>query len=593
MSISHSLLILTIPLYVYISLIVSGDPQRGTFAALVVGGMLCAAVVHIWRSRKIPVPEVLAWWMIGVLGTVTVLPLYKTGFNVHALFGSSMEWGTVASMALFLLAFVVGVIYARAGSRVLLGLELLGSVGAVGAVLIIEGIIPSALIADSWIQLSVLFCAAAVIAAARSDAEPALMDKIMHAALAVASITAFFALFSPAVASIGIISGVIMTLALRDHQSPPFVSGAVALIILVSILFGMRSSAIPLSSDGRPSFHSTALVVGPLFMEHPLQAMIGTGPHTFPYTWTTYRPTDVNATPVWMLIPRYSYSALSTVVVEYGLFGMFALLGFLIFPLKRVYRRIAQNADADRREIAVGAAALFLMLSACVTPLGTPLLVLAATLCGMCARSTPMLRRGDPRRVLVALTLLMVLLGAGLIWVSIRQIRAASYDARGIALLRANQTADAIVLLDRATSLWGSSEYENDAAAAYLRQGVAKHKSGAPQEDAQRDMNAAMVFAENAAQKDRSDFSRWLFSASLYLALYQNGGIESLERANFALDHAEAIAPTRPDVFYTRALILVAQNDVTGALAQLKKAVELKPDYEDALRLQLRITPVR
>lgn len=52
-----------------------------------------------------------------------------------------------------------------------------------------------------------------------------------------------------------------------------------------------------------------------------------------------------------------------------------------------------------------------------------------------------------------------------------------------------------------------------------------------------------------------------------------------------ALEHlrkAEELAPDMPELHHTRALVLVARQDIPGAMASVKKALELKPDYSAA-----------
>ena len=564
--------------------------MQGSFAAFVVGVGLCT-VAGILARRRMPITvPPLALLIASLLIAVSCVSASRIGFTRNILFGTGLEWGTVASFMLFSISFIAGsMVPSRARSLFLSSFEVASVVGALAVASIAFGLTPVTLIATSWVQLSFILCAASLVGAARADAETRSKERVVHIGVALISFGAFMMLFIFEAGVVAIVSALIIAYgASRSTQERfPYASVILALTLLAVLVCGMRSPVIPLSDDARPSQYATSLVTGPEFMHSTVVSLIGTGPRTFPYLWNKYRMSDENMGPLWRLTPKYSYSAFSTVTLEEGLLGMFARALFLMIPIVRMWS-YSRVDDTDRR-LALGALsvlALFFIASTFVSPLGMPILVIGALAIGMCIPAddvTGIVIRARARVLVVAAGVFIV--GGACIWVSSHQLLAARADSRGLALLKTGDTTGAIVFLTNAVHWWETSEYDQDAASAYLSEGLAAQKSGSFV-IAQQDIDTAATFAGKAVQRDSYNFSRWIFEASLYITLMQHDVADTSDKAQDALKHAAALAPTRPEVAYGRAIVALANGNTAEALAQIQEALLLKPDYAEVLQLQ-------
>jgi len=100
------------------------------------------------------------------------------------------------------------------------------------------------------------------------------------------------------------------------------------------------------------------------------------------------------------------------------------------------------------------------------------------------------------------------------------------------------------------------------------------------------DLAQAIVELQEAARLNPRHVGAW---RNLGLALAAK---EDLTGALEALVRAESIDPTDPSIPYARATVLVRLNRVPDARAAAARALELRPDYPEALKL-LQTLPIQ
>jgi hypothetical protein len=337
--------------------------------------------------------------------------------------------------------------------------------------------------------------------------------------------------------------------------------------------------------------------MGPAYLDSLSNALIGTGPNSFPYAWSKYRPVELNATSLWTFIPTDSYSTVTALATEDGLLGVFAFLLCSLLILGGCLFRLGPRIGAAGEPAfeALFALAAFSFAAAVVYPVGLPILSAGGIALGACACSVrfpifsprTLARRQGPVIAMVAVVIFCA--GVLLASVSLRQVFAAWYDARGMMMLDAGDTKNAAPVFGTAVRVWGTSEYMQHAALAYVRAGtddLGTSLDAPSQVAAQDEVNRALAFADSAVGEDPRDFSAWIFRASLNLALIEHGIGGDAAKTQVSLGQASLLSPTRPDVPYLEATLALVQGDKATARPALHAALVLKPDYTDALKLQ-------
>ena len=563
-------LLVPIPAFViFFTAIVSPDMQSGAISAFAVLGAL-AAVVVTGVSR---LPHRWALIAFFFLVAMSVLSLFNTGISLHALFGTTMEWGTVASLVLFLIAFALGsVSVPSAKEATRWSIEITGVLAALPSALVLLGVLPLSVLQGPGMSLSFVCCAAALIAALRADTSRGGL-RMIHILLGALSFAGFVALFSREAAFVALFAAVCVLVLRLSRAIHSYALGAFLLGMLVLLFIGTRVPLLPLPSDGHPTLETTRMIIGPQYLDHPRNVFLGSGPHTFQYAWNLYRPAAVNASDFWMLTPKYSVSALATIAIEYGLLTMLGFIALFLFAFN--------SARRHAEDLALPAAGGFLFASSFVFPLAVPLILLAGMLLGMSADHPAVASTSRERAVAQMFWIVLTILGIGLSFVAIRQIAASRSDARGLAQLTSRNENAAIMTFDDAVHLWPASEYKDEAALAHMRHGYLEMTSGAAAQG-NGDIVVAVRLAESAASADPADFNRWMFNASFYVELARHGDTKSFDTAAVALTRAQMLAPTRPDVYLALAQISLVKGDHAQAIAQLNQALTLKPDYKDA-----------
>ena len=250
------------------------------------------------------------------------------------------------------------------------------------------------------------------------------------------------------------------------------------------------------------------------------------------------------------------------------------------------------RARATARNIFVPfALALFILIATWWYPVDLPVVLIGAVALGFCARS---IARDDTyinfsRRRAMAAAFGSVFLALGLLFmfVGVRQMLGAFYDIRGRSALNAGDSERAVTLLSKAALFWRTPQHQYETSFTLAQIVLSDLSSGEPidTERMRERLDTVITFANLARDHDPGNIDIQLYRASLFTSLIRYGYPDAAEHAGADLAEAVRYSPNRPDIFYQRALLDLAEGNVDAAQADIRAALALKPDYEDAAAL--------
>lgn len=561
-------------------------------ALTVIGTLLIleGSVLPLVRIRLVQ------WAGIPLLAAAAVSLLWNHGGSA-AVFGANTETRTLGMYALFTVAIFIGAFATRQSARVFIYcIEASGVLLSFVGIAAVVGVLPTTLLTESWVGIGSVLCLAALVAALESDSEKRLRYRILHGTIAAFTWVGALCLFVSGAACIA--AGFALGCAcFRIIQRPsisivfvPIASILLALAFALPPILGMRMPLAEVQPAVRPSFFLSGLIVGPFYADSPANAFVGSGPATFPETWNQYRAIELNASSLWDYTPESADSELMTLAVELGLIGLAALL-IIPYTIWRRYRMrptIEHEAAAPDAMVIVP---LFFLALACAYPFTVPLYLLLGLSLGVALGGSDVaLSRAEKRAErYVAFAIALCMVGAGVGTFAITRVQAigAHRAHKAESLLARGDLSPGIDLLERAIAAWRAPEYLQRLALAYAQR-AARAASEAPAEAGliQQDLDRALAFADGAVDLQPRSFNTWVFRGSLYLALSELGVDETAEKALESFKSAQLFAPTRPDVPYFIARSYRALGEPSEAQAALLRALELKPDHEDSLKLK-------
>lgn len=358
-----------------------------------------------------------------------------------------------------------------------------------------------------------------------------------------------------------------------------------ATVIICGALIGTTMLLLSRGADTRPSFQDTEVVVASAHLESLPNALIGSGPNSFSNSWNQHRLVLFNTKPGWDKTPSVAWSTAFKIAVEFGVLGLAALL---LCPLLLI---------AEGMRVSSGRAGIWFILALVVAlfsivvlyPIGTSIFLTTGISFGagvrlLCARTVVISLRLPER---VATVLASAVGGVILLWVAAHQGAAAHIATHAAERAAANDLAGAAHAYERAADLWPISAYESEAARAYLRYAFASPEHGGATDStaAQTAIERTRVLAERPAMYHEERFDSQLTRASIYVSLAGAGVPGSVESARQAIQSAHSHARTRPEPFFLSAVLSLVEGKSTDAFSNVEKALNLKPDYEDAKKL--------
>jgi len=370
--------------------------------------------------------------------------------------------------------------------------------------------------------------------------------------------------------------------------------------------------------DIRVSPSGTGYVAGKVMAEGTQSALVGAGPNRFFAAWAAHKPIalsdSVNTTSFWNTDFNLGFGYIPTSVVTSGIIGGLAWLAFLLLLAYSIYRLFRQMLKTDRDPLtiysalvaSIGSAYLWLFAVAYTPgPVVLPLAFFFTGILGSILISEKIIavrfvsweKAGYWKSFAAVFALVLsiaLLVGIGYIWSN--KLIGSIYADKALSVLQESSPdiATAEALVSQAISHDSSSAYlrlYSDVVLARPLQLITKDAGSVPPADITQgiaaDMYRSIGAAEYAAfgKKTSYDYHDWIQLGKTYEAATFLGATSTAQRAAQSYAQAEMLAPTNPlpSFMLGRLFVYARQKDL--ALSELKKALALKPDYGDALKL--------
>lgn len=565
-----------------------GDPQYAS-ALFASGIVLVVLGVVVVRSRKVEFSRGVALAAPLVLAAI-ISAISASRFMIG--FGAPLRWGSLLSLILFVLYVIAGTYMSRPLVRMFTcGLLVAAAILSVYTGMIALHAVPVFPVAPSFQDVSVVLCFAACLAANCFDSSRARLLQIVFGVLGIMAMLGFLLVLNPNVAFAGAIS-LLIVLVLERAQSrllnwkelPPM-TALLAVLLLVLACTSLTTPSWGLTNVDYPSLGQTATIVGLEYSSSARSLVFGSGPDSYAGVWNTYRPAAFNATEWWNTTPAMASSDLALLAIEYGVLG---LLAFAFIPIAIIIEIVRPEPPLLERDSLL--LAIFPLIAAACMPIGTPLLFISGGALGYSAMRAFGSHQRSLNTILTSGIALALFVASFVpMYVGGRALYAAVQYQRAI-VIGTTDLKTSSALLSSAADAWPSPRYLADAGAAQISNALSEVQSGQGQQSpdpvlVRTEVSTGDSEVNHSIAYDPKNADLWIARATLYLSLRSIQYPDAVKDADDALAQAQELAPTRPDVYFDRAVIAKLNGDLSAASGYLRTALRLKPDYADAEQL--------
>jgi len=397
------------------------------------------------------------------------------------------------------------------------------------------------------------------------------------------------------------------------RQTVPWYSLAGAVVATLFLLYGSAinaglTSVFPVSSlEVRPGLQSTLDVISAAREGSLRGALLGTGPNTFGIAWLAHKPPEVNQTPFWNLDFNVGYSTLATAFGSVGFLGALAWLVPLVLLCVAFVRAIRLGVlSRDERLTAgllgIGTLSLFAAIVLYVPSQNIILLAfaLSGAAFGFLWRQGRHAEEEQPSAsvlrgvgvLAIAGALLALTITSG--FVTVRRLAAESYTGAGLYALASGDVDAALARARRAQAVERTANalrLQADAGVQKLA-AIARDTTLTP-EDARTTFTTQVQSVIPAAQAAilgvPADYRAYYSLARVYdllASLKVEGAYQSAAAAYAA---AAERNPTNPMIPLAVARLEASQGNAEGTQTAITRALQLKPDYTDAILFVVQI----
>ena len=386
-------------------------------------------------------------------------------------------------------------------------------------------------------------------------------------------------------------------------------------VFIVSVLFiliGSKTGVLLNSAfnvqtvEPRPGLVSTFEVVKQVVLKEPFQNKVfGVGPDRFDVAWLSYRPFEVNMTGYWDTDFRLGFSTLGTISVTQGIFGILAWLFFigtsLYFVGKLLLISVKSKNDLFVYTYAVFGYVFFLTLLLVHTP-SFVLLTLGVMCIGIFVSSLTHSKiisykeikiNKSPRISFVYILVLVFLLIAS---IYIGYVYASQYSSRVIferATMEYSKEGDIQKTrseIQKAQFIFGSDVYSRgliELDLLEINQIIQNKELSQEQATIQFTQGLRNIIGQAQAMiaYDPNSYVNSSFLIMIYKNLTSLGVQDAKEETLRLIDSTSLLTPQNPTLALEKARVYVLGKEYDLAIEEIKKAIELKPNYVDAVFL--------
>ena len=375
-------------------------------------------------------------------------------------------------------------------------------------------------------------------------------------------------------------------------------------IIMISLLFFMSSQFIGAflptrlslsSTEVSPSFSATILVAKEALKKNPV---VGIGPNRFGELWDLYKPASINSSIFWDASFNSGSGIIPTFASTTGALGILSwLLFFILFivsGIKMLFINIERNIHREMASFFV--LALYLFLASFFYSTGPVIFLLAFAFTGVFIGLSSSRENGevtvtflhDHRKSffsILALVVVMVL-SAAVAFKYIERLASVSYFGKAV---QADSILTAETSITKALSLHTNDLYMRTYAQVYLvklNSLLSKNSaslSEAEKTELQTSFDQALSGAVGATTYNNKNYLNYQTLGNVYSTAGALGVKDAYSKAIEAYQTASTFNPFNPGIDLAIARAYFSDNKTKEAKELANKALELKPNYIDAL----------
>ncbi len=389
----------------------------------------------------------------------------------------------------------------------------------------------------------------------------------------------------------------------EDEKNKKYFPLVSFIVVIISLLFflsaGFVGNIIPnylkvSNSEVNPSLGTTFSITKQVFIKDPL---LGIGPNRFGEAWAMYKPAIINNTQFWNVSFNSGSGLLPSLTATTGMLGILAWLLFLVLFLftgaKSVFSSVKNGVNWETMSFFV--LSLYLFVSSFFYFTGVAVFLLAFAFTGIFAGLSA---SSSGKEVIISFLdnhkksffsiLALIILVISFIAISFKYVErfiSVSYFGKTLA---ATEESTAEILINKAVSLYSNDLYLRTYAQVYLvKLNSLATKGGALSDKDKVDLQTSLNQAVNGAQMAVAyNPQNYLNFESLGL-VYQTAGSLGVKNAYTeaftAYQTASALNPLNPGLKLAMANASFFDGKIKEAKDYAKGALELKPDYIDAL----------
>ncbi|MEK7569351.1 MAG: hypothetical protein AAB500_00445 [Patescibacteria group bacterium] len=373
-----------------------------------------------------------------------------------------------------------------------------------------------------------------------------------------------------------------------------------SLLFLTSgkFIFGVLPERLRVQSpEVRPTFSSTFAVGKSALLKDPL---LGAGPNRFADAWAMYKPAQINSSSYWNATFDSGVGTIPTIFSTVGALGILAWLSFFAFFLYAGARSLLAGLKESfsTEGTFFFTASFFLFTASFFYPLGSALFILAVVLSGVflalsAGRKIEISFFVDPRKSFFAISLLVIILGASVVFgfKYLERFAAATFFTR---TLSATTVPSAETAVTKTVSLYSNDLYLRTYSQVYLLKlnSLAEKTTLTTEEQAelQNVLKEAINGATAATEFNKDNYVNFQTLGAVYDTLGSLGVPSAFSKAVEAYASAEKLNPLNPAIKLALSRDYQALGDAAAAVGYAEAALALLPDnkeikdYLDTLR---------
>jgi len=592
-------------------------------------------MINFLHSGSIELPKTKLLWLMLLIPASFLISAFFSGNLNQSIFGTSFEVGTVGSMLILYVIFLVSSIVGSKGylsTKVMIGSIVAMAVCILHALMITlmaYGALPvinnfPLYLAGNYLDLSVLLGLSIILSlSALNFGELSSRVKITLWIFNVIAILFMGAVgFKASVIILGIFSLLLFVYILSISRNQPsddsmgmsqtswikksYSSVFVLLASLVIVISGSSfssflSNMLKISSfDVRPGLQSTLDIVQNQYQHN---AITGAGPNKFAELWAFYKPMDINVSDFWATDFSYGYGFVPSVAATVGILGVLSILAFLFFYIKSGFATFFMPLSGNTRFMPVASflASLFLWITFFLYNPGIVVLSFGFIWSGFFIASLANLGLiqqfkvnifSNPKANFVSVFLVVVVMMGAVSTLYFSWEKIAASFLFNKAIVNLDQDGDiskARISILEAAQIYPSSTYLRSLAELDLlnieRIIAAVPEGSQIQESAvgelQASIGSSVDFAKRAIATDPNGYQNHMTLGRIYESLAQKSIEGAGPNAVAAYVEAERLNPFNPAIQLGLARVASFSSNLEAAKKYANKSIELKANYTD------------